>query len=296
MESTIVAEVWRCASACYGNRFAEALDELLDGYVRKSGKDEPVRITADCIGEEAYVALLAALRVKPRRHVSYYDHGWHIELRSWLFAHLCLNLQRMVEALTLEGLVEVRGRGAVCLGPAFLKLASHSHVDLTRVARPFLEEVALATGETAVLVSANGAELIVLHAVISDQALRVTPVGGMLYSMYATSGGKILLSRLTDDEVKRLLGDSVDTLTPHTLALDQLLAELQQVRDEGVAYSRQEHTMGIDSVAVGIRSPQGRYAVEVVGPSWRIAQAEELIKASLQKCQADLARTMHNID
>lgn len=61
MERTIVSDVWRAASVCYGARFTVALDQLLNDYVRKSGKDEPIRITADCIGEEAYRALLAAL-------------------------------------------------------------------------------------------------------------------------------------------------------------------------------------------------------------------------------------------
>jgi DNA-binding IclR family transcriptional regulator len=205
-------------------------------------------------------------------------------------------VQRMVDALSLEGLLEVRGRGAVCLGPAFMKFASHSHVDLTQVARPYLEELAVATGETAVLVSANAAELIVLHAVISNQALRVTPVGRMLFSMYATAAGKILLARLSDEDVLRLLGDSVESLTPHTPSLEELMTQLQEVRAEGFAYSRQEHTRGIDSIALSIRSPQGRYAVEVVGPSWRIEEASELIKASLLKCQADLANVMRNID
>ena len=205
-------------------------------------------------------------------------------------------VQRMVEALSIEGLLEVRGRGAVCLGPAFMKLASHSHVELTQVARPFLEELALATGETTVLVSANGAELIVLHAVISNQALRVTPVGGMLFSMYATSGGKILLARLSDEEVMRLLGDSIESLTPYTPSLKELMSQLQKVRDEGFAYSRQEHTRGVDSIALSIRSSQGRYAIQVVGPTWRIEEASESIKASLLKCQADLANVMHSID
>ncbi|NIE77111.1 hypothetical protein F3J45_21975 [Pantoea sp. Ap-967] len=96
MERTIVSDVWRSASTCYGDGFTAALDELLNGYVRKSGKDEPVRITTDCIGPEAYAALLAALQIKPRRHVSHYDYGWHIELRTWLFEYLSRSLQRVL--------------------------------------------------------------------------------------------------------------------------------------------------------------------------------------------------------
>ncbi|HDS1792736.1 hypothetical protein [Pseudomonas putida] len=96
MERTIVSDVWRAASVCYGARFTVALDQLLNDYVRESGKDEPIRITADCIGEEAYRALRAALQIKSRRHVSYYDYGWHIELRTWLFEYLSRSLQRLL--------------------------------------------------------------------------------------------------------------------------------------------------------------------------------------------------------
>ncbi|MFR0713623.1 hypothetical protein ACLUS7_01060 [Enterobacterales bacterium BD_CKDN230030183-1A_HGKHYDSX7] len=96
METSVVSDVWRYASTYYGDGFTAALDELLDSYVRKSGKDEPVRITADCIGREAYTGLLKALQIKPLRHVSYYDYGWHIELRRWLFEYLSRSLQRFL--------------------------------------------------------------------------------------------------------------------------------------------------------------------------------------------------------
>lgn len=96
MESTIVSDVWRDAATSYGDGFIATLNELLNDYKRKSGKDEPVRVTADCIGQEAYMALLAALKLKPRRHVSYYDYGWYIELREWLFEYLSRCLQRFL--------------------------------------------------------------------------------------------------------------------------------------------------------------------------------------------------------
>lgn len=96
MESTIVSEVWRRASASYAEGFGQALGELLDGYRRRPGHDEPVRVTPECIGLHAHSLLLSTLNAKSRRHVSFYDYEWHIELRSRLFVYLSRELQRVL--------------------------------------------------------------------------------------------------------------------------------------------------------------------------------------------------------
>lgn len=101
MDSTITNEIWKRASACWGDVFVHVLNGLLDGYERKPGKDEPVRITAEWVGQDAYSFLVVALNAKSRRNVRYYDHGWHIELRSRLWAHICRGIQHR---LVLSGM------------------------------------------------------------------------------------------------------------------------------------------------------------------------------------------------
>ncbi|WP_397452580.1 IclR family transcriptional regulator [Pseudomonas sp. NA-150] len=115
-------------------------------------------------------------------------------------------VQRLVDALALEQLLELQGAGGVCLGPALMRLASHTHVDITQRARPFIEDLAQQTGETAVLENANGGHMMILHSAISHQPLRVSPTAGTAFSIYATSGGKILLSKMSDERVSKLLG------------------------------------------------------------------------------------------
>lgn len=205
-------------------------------------------------------------------------------------------VQRLVDALASEGLLEVRGRGGVCLGPAFMKLASHSHVDITQIARSFIETLSQATGETAMLVSANSSELIILHSAVSSQELRVTPVAGMLLSIHATSSGKMLLSRLEDDDVIKLVGPKLKSLTPNTADLPKLLKQLEQIRSEGFAYDYEEHTQGVCSFAIGLQTPQGRYAIELVGPSWRMNEAIDQIRQALLRCKEDLLSAMRTID
>lgn len=204
-------------------------------------------------------------------------------------------VQRLVDALALEELLEVQGRGGICLGPALMRLASHSHVDITQKARPYLEELSRVTGETAVLSSASGSELMVLHSVVSTQPLRVSPIAGSFWSVYATSGGKVLLARMDDEAVVKLIGPDLKPLTPDTPTLPQLLEQLKHVREDGFAYDFGEHTVGIGAIAIGLQTPQGFYAIDVAGPVWRIEQAKDSVKAALLKCQEDLINGLRSI-
>lgn len=204
-------------------------------------------------------------------------------------------VQRMVDALAHEELLEVHGRGGVCLGPALMRLASHSHVDITQKARPYLEALSQATGETAVLIGASGTELLILHSVVSPNALRVAPVAGNFLSIYATAGGKILLAAMPEKTVLGLLGPALAQLTPKTPTLEQLQVQLEQIRHTGFAFDFDEHTLGVGAIAVGLQTPQGQYAIDVVGPVWRMEQAVDRIKAALSTCQRELSDAMRSI-
>ncbi|MFK3971383.1 IclR family transcriptional regulator [Pseudomonas sp. NPDC087358] len=204
-------------------------------------------------------------------------------------------VQRMVDALVHEELLEVRGPGGVCLGPALMRLASHSHVDITQKSRPYLEELSRVTGETAVLIGASGSEVLILHSVVSPHALRVAPVAGNFLSIYATAGGKILLAAMHDDAVLKMLGAELKRLTPKTPTFKQLLVQLEEIRNSGFALDFDEHTIGVGAIAVGLQTPQGQYAIDVVGPVWRMEQSIDTIKAALTKCQKDLSDAMRTI-
>ncbi|WP_158154843.1 IclR family transcriptional regulator [Pseudomonas sp.] len=204
-------------------------------------------------------------------------------------------VQRLVDALAHEQLLEVHGRGGVCLGPALMRLASHSHVDITQKARPYLEELSRVTGETAVLMGASGSELMILHSVVSPHALRVAPVAGNFLNIHATAGGKVLLAAMHDSVVTRLLGTELSPLTPKTPTLAQLLTQLEEIRQGEFAADFDEHTLGVGAIAIGLQTPQGHYAIDVVGPVWRMEPVTEAIKAALRTCRDDLLDAMRSI-
>jgi DNA-binding IclR family transcriptional regulator len=204
-------------------------------------------------------------------------------------------VQRLVDALVLEQLLESQGAGGVRLGPALIRLASRSHGDITQRVRPFLEALSKRSGETAVLVHANGAELMVLHSVISSQELRVAPTPGNFLAIHATSGGKILLSGMSDSAVAQLLGQDLKRLTDKTVStLPQLLDELARIRKDGFAHDREEHMLGVHAMAIGIETPQGRYAISLVGPAWRMQAHEQALREALTDCRNALANALRS--
>ena len=202
-------------------------------------------------------------------------------------------VQRLVDALALEQLVEVHGAGGVRLGPALMRLAAHSHQDITQQVRPFLEALSRDTGETAVLFHSSGVELMVLHSVVSGQELRVAPGVGSFLKIYATSAGKVLLANMSDASVISLLDGKIKPLTPNTRTLEQLLVELKRVRQEGYSCDFEEHILGVGAMAVGLETSQGYYALSIVGPTVRIDPQREAFKAHLLACRDAVQQALH---
>lgn len=201
-------------------------------------------------------------------------------------------VQRLVDALAHEQLLQIQGAGGVCLGPALMRLASHSHQDIIHQVRPYMEALSEKTGETAVLVNRNGTHLMLLHSVVSPQALRVAPSSGSFLSLYGTSGGKVLLSRMDDDAIVELLGPVLTPLTPKTPDLAHLLRELKQVRELGYACDSNEHMVGVGAIAVALLTSQGQYALALVGPVWRVEEQREPLRHALFKTRDALSNVL----
>jgi DNA-binding IclR family transcriptional regulator len=197
-------------------------------------------------------------------------------------------VQRLVDALAVEQLVETSGGSGVRLGPALMRLAARSHFDLTAKARPHLEALSQRTGETAVLAHASGLELMILHCVVSSQELRVAPGVNSLLSIYATSCGKVILAQMPECTVRELLEGKMRPLTPNTLTLEQLMAQLHEVRATGFSCDYEEHMPGVGAMAVGLATAQGVYGLSLVGPAARVRAHEAANRQALLECKAQI--------
>ena len=187
-------------------------------------------------------------------------------------------LHRQLSHLVREGLLELTPDHAYAPGLRLLKLASASWArnEFRAVAAPFLEALHRETGETVHLGVLRGREIIYLDKVESRQAVRMYSEIGNAAPAYCTGVGKAALSALDEAMLAAALeGEAFRRFTPHTITgRAALLAELADIRRDGVAYDREEHEPGIRCVAAPVVDAQRALVagVSVTGPAYRVGQ------------------------
>ncbi len=194
-------------------------------------------------------------------------------------------VQRIVAALETESLViAATPNGRVRLGPAILRLAASVRSDFIAVARPFLERLSAELQETVDLSVVKKDHLVFIDQVIAPQRLRTVSAVGETFPLYCTANGKAYLSQLSEPSVEKLIGRAYETRTPNTLTrIERLMDELVKVRaNSGVAFDREEHTLGICAAGVALRDPLGNsVAISVPVPCQRFADQQTHIAECL---------------
>lgn len=194
-------------------------------------------------------------------------------------------VHRLVAALEQERFVvaATSSRG-FRLGPALASLAWAAPNDLTGLIHPFLVDLSQELNETVDLaVLEHDHVLFVDQVSAAAQRLRAVSAVGALFPAHCTANGKALLAQLADAEIERLLPERLQPLTAQTVRTRAaLVAELQRVRSDGVAYDREEHTVGICAVGTALETKGGPVAsITVPLPAQRFHGNETRIAAAL---------------
>lgn len=170
---------------------------------------------------------------------------------------------RILNTLRHRGIVILgpTGRGYFP-GPVLLDLARPRGLDLEdrHRLRPIIHRAVALTGETVHVATLIGTQILFFDGDEPDRAIRAALRPGYLRPAHAISAGKLLLSQLTDDQVRALYpNDHLSQLTPLTIrSVSDLLAELARIRQTGHVFSKQETEVGLCGTAVALR-----------GRSWR---------------------------
>jgi len=205
-------------------------------------------------------------------------------------------VQRIVASLAAEKiLIAASPNGGVRLGPTIHRLAASVRNDIVAMARPFITRLSTELCETVDLSLVRNDHLVFIDQVIGSQRLRTVSAVGETFPLYCTANGKAYLSRLDVLAIEQLIGRAYEARTPKTLTtLDALMADIGIARNTGVAYDREEHTLGICAVGVALDDPLGSaLAISVPVPSQRFNQQHALIAerllATKRAMQVDLS-------
>jgi len=163
------------------------------------------------------------------------------------------------------------------LGSRIFSLASAAdvHLDLRSVARPYLERLMRASGETANLVTGSGLEVVYLDQVASLHLVKMFTSPGMRAPLYCTGSGKVILAFGPPGLVEAALGRPLERHTAKTLTTREALeAELERVRETGISIDDEEMEEGVRCLAVPIFDHRGEVAgaMSISGPSTRLTR------------------------
>jgi DNA-binding IclR family transcriptional regulator len=158
---------------------------------------------------------------------------------------------------------------------------------LHQVARPAMQDLVDATGETAILTVFQAHEVVCIAKVETRHSVRMMLDVGMRRPPHAGASSKVLMAFLPEDKVQAIIEDKglprlcSNTITdPH-----ELRAELIRIREMGYAVSREETDQGAWGIATPIRDPDGDVvaAIGIAGPSSRFT--EEVVERYVALCR-----------
>jgi DNA-binding IclR family transcriptional regulator len=180
---------------------------------------------------------------------------------------------RMLIDLAAESIVERTPDGGWEVSYRLLEIVGVQleRVELPRLARPILEQLASDTRETSFLAVPSRDEIVYLDKVQTDLQLQLNVELGTRRPMHCTGLGKAILAHLPDAQQERFLASSqLRPYTPHTITDPMLLRlELQRTRSRGCAIDHEEIIAGVHCVAVPILNYAGHPvgAISVAGTS-----------------------------
>jgi IclR family acetate operon transcriptional repressor len=156
---------------------------------------------------------------------------------------------------------------------AYLGERSLGAIDLRAAARPALEALHRQFGETVNLAVREGAEVVYVDMIESAHGLRMAARVGSRDHLHSTALGKAMLAFVPADERDRLLPRRLLARTERTITdVVRLRAELERVRERGVAEDRDENELGARCLGAAIFDHRGVVigALSVSAPDSRL--------------------------
>ncbi|WP_255152316.1 IclR family transcriptional regulator [Halorarius halobius] len=121
---------------------------------------------------------------------------------------------------------------------------------------------------------------------------------GSRWHLNTTAGGKVVLAHMDDEAVDTVIDrHGLGSMTPNSITdREELMAELDTIREEGIAFDDEEAAVGIRSVAAPVRGVDGLIGtITVSGPVSRLDgdRLTETLPRKLRE-QADIIRIKYN--
>ncbi len=191
-------------------------------------------------------------------------------------------VSRILATLEENAIVERQATsGRFRLGVGVIELASPmlANLDVRRLARPFLENLTHATGETSGLVVWNQGTAVVVEQVASPRIVKHTIPLGTQFRGLANASVKVFLAEASPEEVQQRIDLGFERHTELTVVdPEEYLKNLQRVRELGYAINDGEISLEEVGIAAPVRDHRDRAVATVLMAAARYRTPSEKIE------------------
>jgi DNA-binding IclR family transcriptional regulator len=162
------------------------------------------------------------------------------------------------------------------IGLRFLGLGEYARErnSVYSLARTLVDQIAEDTEERALFMVEEHGLAVYLHRGVGSHGVRTDSRVGTRRHLHTVAGGKAMLAHMPTERVDEIIDQwGLPADTPETITTRRELdAGLEQIRDRGVAFNREECIVGLKAVAAPVVGPDGTVmgALSVSGPAHRM--------------------------
>ncbi|TCP56809.1 IclR family transcriptional regulator [Tamaricihabitans halophyticus] len=204
-------------------------------------------------------------------------------------------IHRLMRTLLARGYVRQLPSRRYALGPRLIRLGECAGQQFGADSRPLLTELASELGESANLAMIDFDMAVYVAQASSGHSVRMFTEVGRRVRMHCTGVGKVILAQLDDDAVRDIARRAgLPAATDRSITrVDDLISELQKIREQGFAVDDGEQEIGVRCYAVAVPDAPVHTALSLSGPDSRVT-AEFGVRAvpALQATAARISATL----
>lgn len=204
-------------------------------------------------------------------------------------------IHRLLRTLVAKGYLRQLANRRYALGPRLIRLGEGASNQMGAMARAQLSSLVDQLGETSNMAVLDSDMVLYLGQVASRHSMRMFTEVGRRAHMHDTGVGKAILAQLDDDTVRAIVARAgMPTPTDRSIGnIDDLLADLNRIRERGYAIDDGEQEVGVRCFAMAVPNAPTPTAISVSGPVSRVddsfaERAVPLLHEAVESISRDL--------
>lgn len=204
-------------------------------------------------------------------------------------------IHRLLRTLVMKGYARQLPNRRYALGPRLIRLGEGANKQLGALARPQLKMLVDRLGETSNMAVLDSDMVVYIAQVPSSHSMRMFTEVGRRAHTHDTGVGKAILAQLDNETVRNIVTRAgMPTPTEKSIgSVEQLLEELENIRERGYSIDEQEQELGVRCFAMAVPDAPTPTAISVSGPISRVdesfaGKAVPLLRSAAQAISDDL--------